>query len=138
MRIVTKRIETAKTLLEVSEIIKSFAYVVPKGRFEDNNFVIYCARRYKGGILSLIPIRATIIQQEKKTEICLFLPAGFGFYLGGILIMLGILILLGCLISHSPRWIPGVGAIIIGITVGGQFLREGNALLNRMEHKLLN
>lgn len=52
--------------------------------------------------------------------------------------MLGILILLGCLISHSPRWIPGVGAIIIGIAVGGQFLREGNALLNRMEHKLLN
>ncbi len=138
MYLIAKRLETTKTQQEVLEIIKSFAYFLPKAQFNNVNFVIYCAKRHKGGILSLIPIKGTVVQREERTEICLSLCAGLGFYLGVFLVVLGALVLLWCLFSHSTRWIPGVGAIILGIIVGGQFLGEGNELLDKIEQKLLN
>jgi len=137
MILLSKNVVVRKTREEVRRIVQSSAYYLPKGRFSEESFSMHCARRFNGGIISLIPVTGTITQHNQSVYVTLSINGGFGFYLGCCLFVLGVLGMLWCVITHSSRWIPSVGMILLGLLVSGQFIWEGKALLDRLENKLL-
>lgn len=137
MVLFSRHVVVPKTYEAVYRIIQSSAYCLPKGIFSEESFSMHCARRFKGGIISLIPVTGTITRYNQSVYVTLSIHGGFGFYLGGCLFVLGVLGMLWCVITHASRWIPSVGIILLGILVSGQFVWVGKALLDRLENKLL-
>jgi len=136
MKLLSRQIFITKTYDEVYQILSSSAYYFPHAKFFKESFSMHCAQRYKGGILSLIPIKGEIIQHDHLTEVRISTCADFGFYLGCLLILFGTFGLCWCISLRSGRWIPCVGTVLIGLLVSGQSIWEGTSLLDRLEHKL--
>lgn len=138
MRILSKKIIVYKSHDTVYQIIKSSAYKIPVGNCDKKDFLIYCAKRFKGGIVSLIPIKVTIAQQKDYVGVNLSIHSHFGFYVGCFLCLIGIIGLCWCVISTSSRWIPCVGSILLGMLIGGQSIWEGIDCLDMLKRKLEN
>lgn len=136
MTLLSSRIVTSKSYEEAYQIIKSFAYHLPKGQFLKETFSLCSAKRFNRGIISLIPIKGEIIQNASTVEITVSICADLGFWLGGLLSLTGLIISLLCIIFHSARWIPGVGSILLGMLIIGQSFWEGKALIDRLDHML--
>ena len=137
MTLLSRHVVVMKAYEEVYQIIQSSAYCLPKGIFSKESFSIYCAKRFNGGIVSLIPVKGTITQHSQSVEVMLSIPCYLHFYLGCFLSVFGIFGLLCCFTGYSSRWLPCVGSILFGILVIGQSLWEGRTLLDRLENKLL-
>lgn len=136
MKLFSKKVNTAKSCDDICQIIKSSAYYFPKGNVSRESFSICCAKRFKGGIISLFPVRGTIIQNQHEIEVTLSLHAGFSFFLGFFLSLIGVTGLFVYFIEISPRWIPSIGLILLGTVICAQFIWEGKALLDILEYKL--
>ncbi len=122
---------------EVSRILRSSAYYYPEAVFLSDQFSIYCAKRYRGGRISLSRVKGTLTYAEGQTAVTLEVHAGFPFYFGVLLLLLGAVGLLGCLFLQSLRWIPFVGMMLLGLLSSGIYWGESAALLDRLEWKLL-
>lgn len=138
MKILSKKIMVYKSHDTVYQIIKSSAYKIPVGNGDKKALLIYCAKRFKGGIVSLIPVKISMEQQKDHIEVILSLHSHFGFYAGCFLCLMGIIGLCWCVISTSSRWIPCVGSILLGMLVGGQSIWEGIGCLDMLKRKLEN
>ena len=137
MKLLSRRMIIPKAYEGVYQILKSSAYHFPPAKFSEKTFSIHCAKRYKGGVISLIPVKGAIMQNSHLTEVLISIHADFGFYLGCLLILLGFLGIFLCIVIPSDRWIPCVGLVLMGLLVCGQSIWEGKALLDSFEHKLL-
>ena len=137
MKLLSKRVIVPKSYDTVCHILKSSAYHFPKVNFNDEDFLMYYTKHFKGSIISRIPVRGSIAHHNGSVEITLSIDSGFGIYLSCFLCLIGIIGLFWCIISNSNRWIPCVGSILLGVLVGGQFLWEGKDCLEIIERKLL-
>lgn len=137
MKLILRRVAIHKSYEVVYKIIKSSAYCIPKGTFAEKDFSMCCAKRYNGGMISLIPVKGRITAHDDCTEVTLSVYAGFSFFLGCTLSLLGVVSLVLSLAYHSPRWISGVGLVLFGLLVSGWYMWEGREILDRLEHKLL-
>ena len=138
MRLFTRSIPIFKTADEVYRTIKSCQYHATKGRWEKDCFTIYCAKRFKGSVISLIPVKGTISTKNSNIVVVLSIYANLGFYIGCLLFVTGAIGLLSHVIAGSPRWIPGLGSIVIGMLISGQVLWEAKNTLDMIERKLQN
>lgn len=138
MKLFSKSLAINKKYDDVVKVIKSSAYCGSHTIFTGSHFAIHCARHYKGGIISSIPIKGTITQDVDTVSIILSLHSGFGFYLGSLLLLLGAVGLVYCSIFQESKWIPGLGSVLLGLLICGQYLWEGSAVLDKIEHQLLS
>ena len=136
MKLFSKCILVKKPYEEVLRIIKSSAYPVPKGKFSEEEFSIFCSKRFNGGLISLYPLKGTIQESDNFVEVNVWVCADFGLFLGCFLCILGFAWLLWCLNTSSSRWIVGVGIVLFGAFVGALSICEGKALLDRLDHRL--
>lgn len=136
MKIRTRKVATSKSIEEAMRMIKSAAYYLPEGKFDQTSFSFYCARRHRGGSVMLIPVRGSISVEDSQVNIVLEIHADFRFYVGCIISLLGILGTLCLLIMQSPRWSMGCMAILFGGIVSGSSLLAASEILDRIEFKL--
>lgn len=138
MVILSRQVTTSKTYEEVCQTIQSSAYRFSKCRINGNAFSMYCAKRSNKGTISLTHINGTITQYGKINEIVILVHANLGTILGVAISLLGILEIIYCVIMNVPRWIPGVGMIVLGMLIVCQSFREGKSHLDKLERKLTN
>lgn len=137
MKILARHLIVSKSVGEISEILRSSAYYLPKAIFEKNAFSMYRAKRRNGGYLSLTKISGSMLEQEDGTMVSLEIHANLNFYIGCIIIILGIMGLIYCAVSIASRWIPYLGMIILGVLISGQSLWESVEMLDLLQHKLM-
>lgn len=136
MRILSRRVLVQKSLDEVQRILRSSAYRFSKPVFSGHSFSMYCAKRYNGGIISLIPIKGTVVHGAQMLEVKLTVCAGLSFWIGGITTVLAIVGMFWCILLGSSRWVAYMGMLLFGFFILGQNFWEGSAILDRVEHKL--
>lgn len=137
MKILSRKVTIPKPLEEVSQILQSSAYHYPEAVFLGDQFSIYCAKRDRGGYISRFHVKGTLTYSVGQTAVTLEVHAGFPFYFGVLLLLLGAAGLLGCLLLQSSRWIPWLGMMLLGLLSSGIYWGESAALLDRLEWKLL-
>lgn len=137
MRLFSRNVCVHKTYDETYQVIKSSNYRFSKGHFGKNCFAIHCPKRFNGGNISLFPIRGTILQCANSVEVVLSVHANVSFYVGCILCATGAIGSILHIVSGSPRWLPWVGGMLIGMLISGQVLWEGKSTLDILERKLL-
>jgi len=137
MTLLSRRVVTSKSYDAVSRIIKGCAYRFSKSRFSEDGFSMHCAKRYNGGVISTIPVKGSIEQRGNVVQVTLMIQANIGFCLCCLILLLGIIDLLICLFACSPNWISGVGIILFGIFLCGQYVWEGKDILDRLEHRIM-
>lgn len=137
MTILTRQVIIPKPIEEAILILKSCAYHFPKATFQEHAFSMHCAKRRNGGYLSLTRITGTVSEHEGSTMITLEVRANLYYLLGFMIILLGVAGLIYCLVSHTDRWIPCLGTILLGLLVGGYSFGTGSELLDLIEHKLI-
>lgn len=136
MTILSRKVTVSKSYEEVYDIIKSSAYCFPKGHFSAYTFSMHCAKRYNRGVISVIPVNGKIIKKPKQIDVHFAIQVDFGMLLGCVLFAFGIVCLLLCAILHFSRWIPCVGASVLGMIMIGHSLWEGKKLLDRLEQRI--
>lgn len=138
MKLMSRVVIVPKSYETVYQIIQSSAYHIPKGIFREDSFSMHCAKRFNGGMISLFPVKGTIIKRNHSVEVTLSVCADFSFYLGVFLVLLGIAHSIGCIATLSPRWIVSIGMVVFGLAATAYSLLEEKELLDRLEHKLLS
>lgn len=137
MKILARHLMVSKSVDEVTGILKSSAYYLPKAIFENTEFSMYRAKRRNGGYLSLTRISGSMLENEDGTMVSLEIHANLNFYIGCIIIILGIMGVIYCIVSNVNRWIPYLGMIILGVLISGQTLWESVEMLDLLQHKLM-
>ena len=138
MELLSRHVAVPKSYEEVCQIIQSSAYYLPKGNLCADSFSMHCAKRYKGAIISSIPVKGKIRKCNQFIEVTISTHADLGFYIGCFLCLVGIVGLIWCLLAVSTRWVPCVGAFALGTFVSSQSIWEGKDLLDKLERRLLD
>ena len=136
MKILTRHVVVTKTAEEVSQILKSSAYYVPKPKFEQSCFSMHCAKRHHNGGKSLILVKGTVSEFEDKVRVKLEIHADLVFYYGIAMLLLGIIGIIYGIIAYSGNWLVGFGIVLIGLLLCAQPMSRGSELLDLLEHIL--
>jgi hypothetical protein len=136
MKIRTRKVTTSKSIDEAMRMLKSAAYYLPEGKFDQTSFSFYCARRHGGGSVMLIPVRGSLSVEDDQVSIILEIHGDFRFYVGCILSLFGILGTLCLLIMQSPSWPVGCMVILFGGIMCGSSLLTASEILDRISFKL--
>jgi len=128
MKILTRKVTTAKSSEDAMQILKSSAHCFPKSKFEENRFSICCAKR-KFNRLSFMQIKGNWNQLEDHTSVSLEIHADPCFFIGSAFVLSGtVALILGSLL--------GIATILFGLIGCGISLGRGSELLDLLEHKL--
>lgn len=136
MIILKRQVVTEKTAEEVMRILKSSAYYFPEGVFEKSSFSMHCSKHRNGSLIPLIPVSGTVLECEGVTEVLINIHANLNIFLGAVAVSASIIGGICCLLSHTNRWFPCLGAVLLGLLFIGQALWEGSELLDLLEHKV--
>ena len=138
MKMIFRKVLVSRTRKEVLQVIDSIAYPFPKKSIGEESFSIYCRNRTAArNAISAALVRGNIVQRGMDTEVTLWIPAGFFFYVGSLLILGGAIGALWLLVAGSLRWVTGIVASLCGLFICAVCIWNGNAILNRIERELV-
>lgn len=136
MIVYARSIVVPKQREEIISILKTCACRYRRVKSVGNTFSMYCMRRAMGGRFLLIPITCTMFPEESEMRIKICANAGASIWHGNLLILLGCSLTMWNILATSPKWIPGVGAILLGILVYVLYVFNAVECIDVIQHKL--
>lgn len=113
MKIRTRKFTTSKSIEEAMKIIRSASYHWPEGMLEPSSFSFCCIRRH-GRSVMLIPVRASMLEEDGRVTVVLEVHAGLSFYVGCFIALCGAIWTVYLAIMQAPKWYVGLLAVLIG------------------------
>ena len=113
MIIRTREFATPKSIEEAMKILKSASYYWPEGIIEPSSFSFCCIRRH-GRSRLLIPVRASMREEDGQVTVVLEVHAGLSFYVGCFIALCGSIWTIYLAIMQAPKWYVGLLAVLVG------------------------
>ena len=135
MKTRTRTFTTPKSIEEAMKIIKSAAYYWPEGILESSSFSFCCIRRH-GRSRQLIPVRASMTEEDGQVTVVLEAHAGLSFYVGCIIALCGAVWTIYLAIMQAPKWYAGLLSVLIGVIGSCYPLLIASEVFDLIEFKL--